>query len=195
MLNIAILASGAGSNAENIARHFRDCGDASVAIVLSNKPGALVHGRMAALGIGSMTFPNETWDAEPQTVIDCLRNHGIDLVVLAGFLRKIHPDIVSAYRGRILNIHPSLLPAYGGKGMYGHRVHEAVIAAGETRSGATVHYVTDVMDEGEIVMQQSIPVLPGDTAASLEERIHDLEFDLYPRAIDVVIRRIGANKS
>lgn len=195
MLNIAILASGTGSNAENIARHFRDRGDARVAIVLSNKAGALVHGRMATLGIGSMTFPNETWDAEPQTVIDCLRAHGIDLVVLAGFLRKIHPDIVSAYRGRILNIHPSLLPAYGGKGMYGHRVHEAVIAAGETRSGATVHYVTDVMDEGEIVMQQSIPVLSGDTAASLEERIHDLEFDLYPRAIDAVIRRIGANKS
>ena len=190
MYNIAILASGSGSNAENIARRFHDKGSARVAIVMSNKTDATVHDRMAALDVDTLTFPNETWDKEPQLIIDELVRHNIDLIVLAGFLRKIHPAIVCAYRGRMVNIHPSLLPAYGGKGMYGRRVHEAVIASGETRTGATVHYVTDEMDEGEIVMQESIAVLPDDTATTLEARIHDLEFDLYPRAIESVLQHL-----
>lgn len=191
MYRIAILASGAGSNACNIARHFHAGSMAAVAVVLSNRPDAAVHDRMRALGVDTVTFPNEVWDSDPGLILDELRRHDIDLVVLAGFLRKIRPEIVHAYKGRMVNIHPSLLPAYGGKGMYGRRIHRAVLDAGETRTGVTVHQVTDEMDEGQIILQQALDILPGETIDSLETRIHDLEFDLYPRAITAVLQTLA----
>lgn len=191
MHNIAILASGSGSNAENIARRFNRPGSQiCVAVVLSNRANAAVHDRMRALGIETVTFANDMWDNHPQTIIGELRRRNIDLVVLAGFLRKIHSDIVHAYSGRILNIHPSLLPAYGGKGMYGHRIHEAVLAAGETQTGVTVHLVSEKMDEGRIILQQPLTINPGETAYTLEARIHTLEFDLYPRAITSILQSL-----
>lgn len=183
MHKIAILASGNGSNAENIVRRFHDGNAIRTVVVVSDHADAGVHERMHNLGVETITLPAEVWKTRPAEVIDLLESHGVEMVVLAGFMRKVHPAIVEMYDGRMLNLHPSLLPAYGGKGMYGHHVHEAVIAAGEKRSGATVHYVTDIMDGGEILMQGEVEVTPDDTPATLEAKVHEVEFDIYPRAI------------
>ncbi len=183
MKQLAIFASGSGSNAENIARLFHQGNRIRVGVVLCNRKECGVYQRMEALGVPVIYMPNSSWDSDPERVIETLRPYGIDMIVLAGFMRAVRPEIIDFVDGRVLNIHPSLLPAYGGKGMFGHHVHEAVIAAGEKRSGVTVHYVTEEIDGGDIIMQQELEVLPGDTAATLEERIHALEYDLYPRAI------------
>lgn len=183
MHNIAILASGSGSNAENIVRFFHSGHDVRVAVVLSNRSDAGVHDRMNRLGVETITLGNDIWSTHPAEVIAELQARDIELVVLAGFLRKIHPDIVTAYQGRMLNIHPSLLPAYGGKGMYGHHIHEAVIAAGERESGVTVHFVSNEMDKGRIIVQERVTISDDETPDSLEEKIHHLEYNIYPRAI------------
>lgn len=187
MYKIAILASGSGSNAETIVRHFHAGNAARVVVVLSNKARAGVHDRMQPLGVATKTLDNSVWADEPERVVALLRSLDVDMVVLAGFLRRIHPAIVTAYRGRILNIHPSLLPAYGGKGMYGRHVHEAVLAAGERETGVTVHHVTDGIDEGAIVMQQPVAIDSGETVETLEAKIHAVEYDLYPLAIAAVL--------
>lgn len=190
MKNIAIFASGSGTNAENIVRIFHKGDRLRVAIVLTNKHDAGVHARMEALGVPTAFFPNNVWASEPEKIIEALRPYDIDLVVLAGFMRRIAPEIIEAFPNSIINIHPALLPAYGGKGMYGHHVHEAVIAAGEKKSGVTVHYVNNDIDGGEIIMQQEVEILPDDTAETLEAKIHPVEYELYPRAIAEVIRRM-----
>ncbi len=190
MINIAIFASGSGTNAENIARIFNEGSRLKVALVVTNRRKAGVIGRMEALGVPVEYVPNSVWDEAPEKVVDLMRERGIDLIVLAGFMHFVSPVIVEAFRGRILNIHPSLLPAYGGKGMYGHYVHEAVVAAGEKESGVTVHYVTEEMDKGEIVMQERVEVTPDDTPESLEAKIHPVEYSLYPRAIVKAAERI-----
>lgn len=182
MRNIAILASGNGSNAEAIARYFADADDICVAVVISNSAKAFVHERMASLGIPSITIVKDDWEAGTP-VVDILRKHDIHLIVLAGFMRRIHDSIIDAFAGRIINIHPSLLPTYGGPGMWGHHVHEAVLAAGETKSGITIHHVTTEIDGGEIIFQASCPVHPDDTPDSLANRIHALEHLHYPRTI------------
>lgn len=187
---IAILASGSGTNAENIVRHAAQSTAIEVAFVLTNVRDAGVVERMHKLGISTFYVPDSIWSKQPEKVGSFLQKHEIDLVVLAGFMRKVAPELTSLYVGRMLNIHPSLLPAYGGPGMYGHHVHEAVIAAGESVSGVTVHQVTDVMDGGEIVAQQTVDVLADDTPASLEARIHEVEYELYPRAIDMVVEQL-----
>lgn len=192
MHKIAILASGSGSNAENIVKYFQGCETVRVAVVLSNRSDAKVHDRMNRLGVESLTLGNEVWATRPSEVISVLQERDIELVVLAGFLRKIHPDIVSAYSKRIINIHPSLLPAYGGKGMYGHRIHEAVIAAGERESGVTIHFVSNEMDKGEVIMQERIAISEHETPDSLEMKIHLLEYKLYPQAISTIL---GINRS
>lgn len=190
MKKIAILASGSGTNAENIVRLFHEGNQIRVTIVLANREKAGVHARMQALGVPTQYIPNNVWEEDPQQIIDILQRNETDLVVLAGFMRKINPMIIRAYSGRIINIHPSLLPAYGGKGMWGHHVHEAVVAAGEKQSGVTVHYVTDEIDGGEIIMQQAIELEDGETPESLEAKIHPVEYDLYPRAIVAALKRL-----
>ncbi len=196
MKKIAILASGAGTNAENIARHFAGSDRARVTLVLTNVRDAGVVGRMAQLGIDTYYVPNAQWRDQPGQIADFLESQGIDLVVLAGFMRKVADVLVERFRGRMLNIHPSLLPAYGGKGMYGHHVHEAVIAAHETQSGVTVHQVSEEMDGGAIVARQSVEVTPGDTPETLEAKIHPVEYELYPRAIEQVLDQLdGADTS
>lgn len=189
MKNLAIFASGSGTNAENIARLFHQGNQVRVAVVLCNRKNAGVYERMERLGVPCLHIPSAVWDNEPGKIVEALRPYDIDLVVLAGFMRTVQPAIIEAYRGRIVNIHPSLLPAYGGKGMYGHHVHEAVIAAGEKKSGVTVHYVTDQIDGGEIVMQQSVDITPEDTPETLEAKIHPVEYSLYPRAIVAALGR------
>lgn len=190
MLNIAVFASGSGTNAENLARLFNNGSRARISLVVCNRKNAGVYARMEALGVETQYVANSVWDNEPEQIVDLLRNHDIGLVVLAGFMHFVSPVIINAFKGRIINIHPSLLPAYGGKGMYGHHVHEAVIAAGEKESGVTVHYVTEEIDGGEIVLQQSVEVTPDDTAETLEAKIHPVEYDLYPRAVMRVIERL-----
>lgn len=193
MYKIAIFASGSGTNAENIVKHFATGESARVALVLTNVRDAGVVGRMQRLGVDTYYVPNAEWRERPESIASFLKKENIDLVVLAGFMRKVDDAIVHSYKGRMLNIHPSLLPAYGGKGMYGHHVHEAVIAAGENRSGVTVHQVSEVMDGGDIVAQRSIDILPEDNAASLEAKIHEIEYELYPEAIEKVLQ--GFDKS
>lgn len=190
MKKIAILASGSGTNAENIVRLFHEGNKIRVVTVLANRKNAGVHERMQALNVPTIYLPNSVWDSEPQKVVDILQQNEVDLVVLAGFMRKIDSVIIKAYPGRIINIHPSLLPAHGGKGMWGHHVHEAVIAAGDKQSGVTVHYVTDEIDGGEIIMQQAIDLVEGETAESLEAKVHPVEYDLYPRAIVATLKRL-----
>lgn len=190
MVNIAILASGSGTNAENITKIFNQGTRLHVAIVITNREKAGVIERMQPLGVPVKYVPNDIWDNEPQQIVDILRAYEIELVVLAGFMHFVSPVIVDAYLGRILNIHPSLLPAYGGRGMWGHHVHEAVVAAGEKKSGVTVHYVTEEMDKGEILMQEEVELEEGETPESLEAKIHPIEYRLYPRAIVKAAERL-----
>lgn len=191
MVNIAILASGNGTNAENITKIFNKGTRLHVALLLTNREKAGVIGRMHLLEVPVEYVPNNVWDNEPQKIVDILRAYEIDLVVLAGFMHFVSPVIVDAFRGRMINIHPSLLPAYGGQGMWGHHVHEAVVAAGEKKSGVTVHYVTEEMDQGEILMQEEVELEEGETPESLEAKIHPVEYRLYPRAIVKAAERLA----
>jgi phosphoribosylglycinamide formyltransferase-1 len=183
MLNIAIFVSGNGSNAENIITTFADSDTIKVSLVVSNKADAYGLTRAQRLGVESLYISNQDFAENPAAVLAELEKRDISMIVLAGFMRKIHDKIVDKYRDRILNIHPSLLPAYGGKGMWGHHVHEAVIAAGEKESGATVHIVSEHIDSGAIVMQGRVEVTPTDTAATLEAKVHQIEYEIYPKAI------------
>lgn len=183
MHRIAVIASGSGTNAENLARAFAASEQGRVVLLLSNKAEAGAHMRLSSMGIPSVTFPNDVWADNPEAIIATLREASVDFVALCGFLRKVHPAIVRAYEGRMLNIHPSLLPRHGGRGMYGMRVHQAVIDAGDELSGATVHYVSDEMDEGAVILQGTVNVSPHDEAASLAAKVHRVEMDIYPRAL------------
>lgn len=191
MKKIAIFASGNGSNAENIYKFFANGNRVRVALVIYDRPGARVAERMAAYpDVKTLYIPKSVWAENPQEILDLLREEGIDMVVLAGFLRFVPQELTEAYAGRMLNIHPSLVPAYSGPGMYGDKIHQAVIAAGETKSGVTVHYVSDVVDGGEILMQEEVEVAADDTPESLAEKIHAVEYSLYPRAIVKALGRI-----
>ncbi|MDE5552590.1 MAG: CD225/dispanin family protein, partial [Muribaculaceae bacterium] len=190
MKNIAIFASGSGTNAENIYRFFDRGNRIAVSLVIYDRKDAGVAERMRQYGVETVYIPGSVWRERPQEILNLLMLKNIDLVVLAGFLRMVPDVITSAYAGRILNIHPSLLPAYGGKGMYGHHVHQAVIANRETKSGVTVHYVTPECDGGEILMQQEVSITPDDTPETLEAKIHPVEYDIYPRAIVAALSRL-----
>lgn len=188
MKNIAIFASGNGSNAEAIARYFVGNDNVCVKCVLTNKQNAGVHQRMKYFGIPSYTFSKEEW-TEANKIIELLHDENIHFIALAGFLAKIEKNIISAYSGKIVNIHPSLLPKYGGKGMWGHHIHEAVLAAGEKHSGITIHYIDEKIDGGEILFQTSCDVLSEDTPESLANRIHILEHLHYPKVIEQILSK------
>lgn len=183
---IAILASGNGSNAQRITEYLREHNSAEVGCIITNRKDAFVLERAARLGVHSAIFPSTAF-REGKEVLAFLEEMRIDFVVLAGFLLLIPECILTAYRGRILNIHPALLPGYGGKGMYGMRVHEAVIAAGETRSGITVHHVSSAYDEGTIIFRAECSVDPGDKPEDLAAKVHQLEYEHYPRVIEEMI--------
>lgn len=183
MPRIAIFASGSGSNAENIIRFFEGRADFSFPVIVSNRSDAYVHERAKALGVPSFTFAKADF-ADGTRVLERLRADGVDAVVLAGFLLRVPQAIVDAFPGRIINIHPALLPKFGGKGMYGHHVHEAVKAAGETESGITIHHVNGRYDEGSIIFQARCPVSPLDTPDDIARKVHALEYEHYPRVIE-----------
>lgn len=180
---IAVFASGSGSNAENIVNYFRqEDSRAEVALIVCNRAEAGVIARAERLGVECVVIPRPEW-TEADTVIQLLADRGIDYIVLAGFLLMVPPALTARYAGRMLNIHPSLLPSYGGKGMYGRKVHEAVVAAGETVTGITIHRVTERYDEGAPVFQATVEVSPADTPETVEAKIHTLEKQHFPRVI------------
>ena len=183
MTNIAVFASGNGSNAVNLVKAFNAGTRIHVALCLTDRENAPVIEKMKELGVETIYFPRNVWKENPQAILEALRHRDIKVIALAGFLCFLNSEIVDAYEGRILNIHPSLLPAYGGKGMHGANVHKAVIEAGETKSGATVHVVTNEIDAGPIVVQREVAVLPDDTPESLEAKVHEVEYEIFPEAV------------
>lgn len=183
MPRIALFASGSGSNAENIIRYFEGRADFSFPLVVSNRADAYVHERAKALGVPSVTFPREDF-ANGTRVLKRLQAEEVDTVVLAGFLLRVPQVLIDAFPGRIINIHPALLPKFGGKGMYGRHVHEAVKVAGETESGITIHHVNGQYDEGAIIFQARCPISPDDTPDDIARKVHELEYEHYPRVIE-----------
>lgn len=188
IFRLAIFASGAGSNAKKITEHFSSSSnEVSIALIICNKEGAAVLDIARQHGIETFIMTRQDMDGERLLLI--LKKKQIDLIILAGYLWKLPPLLVKAYPRKIINIHPALLPKYGGKGMYGTRVHEAVISNREKESGITIHYVDEIYDNGEIIFQQSCPVDADDTAATLAEKIHALEHSCYPRVIRSVLEK------
>jgi len=183
---LAVLASGRGSNLQAIIEHFDNLSRervARVALVASNRADspALIRAATASIDIAHFDAADDGSE-----LLGLLRKFRIDLVVLAGYLKRIQPKVIREYAGRIINIHPALLPAFGGEGMYGARVHEAVIASGAVETGVTVHLVDDEYDRGPIVAQWRLAVNQGDTPDSLAARVLNVEHVVYPRAVEMV---------
>ena len=184
--NIAIFASGSGTNAENIIRYFQENDLIRVALVLSNRSDAYVLERAHRLQVPSEVFLKEDWVSGEQ-ILALLHEYHIDFIVLAGFLIRVPERLLHAYPDKIINIHPALLPKYGGKGMYGDRVHEAVVAAGEKESGITIHYINEHYDEGNTIFQATCPVLPTDSPDDVAKKVHALEYEHFPKIIEQVL--------
>lgn len=187
-----MLVSGAGSNLQALLDHFHRAPDtpARVVRVVANRPDAPALARATAAGVPTVVVPTRgrdpsLWSRDLQAALDAAQP---DLVVLAGFLARVPPPVVAAYAGRMLNLHPALLPAFGGPGLYGRRVHEAVLRAGVRVTGATVHWVTDELDAGPIVAQWPVPVLPGDTPDTLAARVQQVEHRLLPATVEALLR-------
>lgn len=188
MVNIAVFASGGGSNARKIIEYFQDSSIGKVVLVVCNKPGAGVIEIAESNGIPVQMINRKSF-YETETLLDILRQKEVGLIALAGFLWLAPGYLVRAYPGRILNIHPALLPKYGGKGMYGHHVHEAVKAAGDKQSGMTVHLVNEHYDEGDILFQAVCELSEDDTAEDIARKVLVLEHRYYPEVIEQVIRK------
>lgn len=186
MKKIAIFASGSGTNFQQICEYFQDNKDVEVNVLIVNKKNAYVRQRAANLGIEDHYF-NRADFYESDKVVELLKEKETDLIVLAGFLWLIPQNLIVAFPNKIINIHPALLPLYGGKGMYGHNVHEAVIAAKEKESGITIHYVNEMYDSGDIIFQVKCQLTEEDTVESLEEKIHLLEKEHYPQVIASIL--------
>jgi phosphoribosylglycinamide formyltransferase-1 len=190
MRNIAIFASGSGTNAENIINYFSNTNSAKVVIVLSNNRNSYVLERAAKLNIRSVFFDRKEFYITGK-VLRYLQLYKIDFVVLAGFLWLIPEDILNQYNEKIVNIHPALLPNYGGKGMYGDNVHRAVLNNKEKESGITIHKVNSNYDSGDIIFQTKCKVDPSDTVETLAAKVHALEYLHYPVVIDQLVQKIG----
>lgn len=186
MKNIAIFASGNGSNAEQISKYFFNNPTGKVKLILTNNPKAGVIERAEKLGIVSVIFDRDTFYFSEE-IVDTLKENNINLVVLAGFLWLIPENILKAFKGKIINIHPALLPKYGGKGMYGSYVHEAVITAGEKKSGISIHFVNEKYDEGQVIFQAEVEIEKGETPESLALKIHELEYEHFPLIIEKIL--------
>lgn len=193
MPRLAVFASGGGSNLGALldAAAAGRFDGASVALVVSDRDGCRALDRARIAGIATAVVPpadHPTADAFGAALLQVLEAHGVDVVLLAGYLKQVPPAVVRAFDGRMLNIHPSLLPAHGGPGMYGRRVHEAVLAAGAAESGCTVHLVSEQYDDGPILAQVRVPVCDGDTADTLAARVLEAEHALYPAVVATFLR-------
>jgi phosphoribosylglycinamide formyltransferase-1 len=189
---VAILASGSGSNAEALLKAMQEPSfPATPVVILSNNPQAGVLEKATRYGVPTVVLDHKSFssrEAFDAAVVTALQAAQPDLICLAGYMRIITPVFLQAFEGKILNIHPSLLPKHGGPGMYGHHVHQAVLKAGDAESGPTVHWVTEDVDGGVIVLQKRVPVLPGDTPATLAARVLVAEHAAYPEALAQICR-------
>ena len=186
---IAILASGSGSNAENIANYFKGSDYAEVSFIIANNPDAYVIERAKRLNIEYAVVTKAQF-MEADSIIDMLKERDIDFVVLAGFLLLVPAKLIQAYPGRIVNIHPALLPKHGGKGMYGDRVHKAVVESGDTESGITIHLIDEHYDKGTTFFQAKCPVLPTDTPDDVATKVHALEYEHFPHVIEEILHTL-----
>ena len=187
-IRIGVLASGGGTNLQAIIDACESGEiDGDVVVVISNVPEAFALERAKKHGIDAFAFPHKgiTREDHEKDVIDCLEQHQVDLVVLAGYLRMLTPVMINKYAGRMMNTHPALLPSFGGKGMHGLNVHQAVLDCGCKVSGCTIHFVTLDVDGGQIILQRAVPVQENDSAEMLQERILKEEHKLLPRAIQL----------
>ncbi|NLO72112.1 MAG: phosphoribosylglycinamide formyltransferase [Porphyromonadaceae bacterium] len=183
--NIAIFASGSGSNAENIIKYFENSNVFNFPVIISNRKNAYVHERANRLNINSVTFSKSDFETG-EAILEILRENRVDAIVLAGFLLKIPEILINAYPDKIINIHPALLPKYGGKGMYGDHVHRAVRASGDTESGITIHYVNKNYDEGNIIFQAKCNVESTDSYEDIANKVHALEYEHFPKVVEMV---------
>ena len=189
MKNLAIFASGNGSNAQNIILHFNGGNVAEVKLVICNKETAAVVQKARNLGVPAMVLQREDLTSgHPEKLLEILAQNSIDTIILAGYLLMVPQAVTERYCGRIINIHPALLPKFGGKGMYGMNVHKAVIEAGEKESGITIHLADAVYDNGKILFQASCPVFPEDTPESLAAKVHALEKEHFPAVIEKYLK-------
>ncbi len=184
--NIVVLVSGRGSNAKNIDQFFRDNYGYGINTLISSKTNPDLHDWSQDRDIDYLEIDNKL-EREGNVIWDSAQIQNADIIVLAGFLKKIPTEMISATQAPIINIHPSLLPKYGGKGMYGARVHEAVLSSDDTRSGITIHYVNENYDEGTIIRQVSLELAPDESVKSLQEKIHQLEYQNYPEVIEELL--------
>ena len=189
MRNIAIFASGSGTNAQNLVRFFRTSPFGQVSLVLTNRPDAGVIQRVQSFDIECIVFNRQQFN-HTNEVVDLLVERSIDFVILAGFLWLVPDNILELYDNKIVNIHPALLPKYGGKGMYGQFVHEAVIANAEKESGITIHYLNSRYDEGDVILQARCKVEVDDTPDSLASKIHALEYEHFPKAVEALLKKL-----
>jgi phosphoribosylglycinamide formyltransferase-1 len=186
-LRLGFLASHGGSNVQAILDACRDSRlDAEPCVIISNNSDAMVldramAARVPAFHLSSHVHPDPA--RLDEAILEVLQKHRVNLIVLAGYMKKLGPKTLACYRGRVVNMHPALLPKFGGKGMYGHHVHEAVLAADEKESGATVHIADAEYDEGRILAQKKVPVMAGDTADSLAARVLEVEHQLYAETL------------
>lgn len=185
MINLAVFASGGGTNCENIIRYFKGSDKVHVALVVANKAGIPALEKAERLGVPTRVLPKADLNRE-DVALPLMKEYSIDFIVLAGFLLVIPDFLIREYDRRIINLHPALLPKFGGMGMYGHRVHEAVKAAGETETGMTVHWVSGKVDGGGIIAQFRTPISPDDTPDDIAAKEHVLEMEHFPQVIEAL---------
>jgi len=183
MHRLALFASGSGTNAENIIRYFQNEPQIKVSCICTNRPDAFVINRAKRYDVPVLIF-SRTEFYQTENILNYLLENKIDWIILAGFLWLVPSYLIDHFPNRIINIHPALLPKFGGKGMYGHHVHQAVIDQKEPVSGITIHFVNHDYDRGSIIFQATCPVEPGDTPDSLAARVHELEYEFFPKIIE-----------
>lgn len=191
VINLAIMASGSGTNAEAIINHFRNHPFINVKLILSNKPDAFVLQRAAKFNIPSTVFTRHDF-CNSDKVVDLLKSNDINWVILAGFLWLVPDNLLKAFPDKIINIHPALLPKYGGKGMYGMNVHQAVVAAKEKQSGITIHLLNDRFDEGPVLFQAFVDLNENDKPETVAQKIHELEHKHFARVIEETVSKHNA---
>lgn len=189
MINIAVFVSGNGTNCENIIKYFQDDNNINISLVISNRQDAYALKRAAKYGVTCKVLSKSEINDE-HIILPILQKFSIDFIVLAGFMLIVPEFIINKYYNKVINIHPSLLPKFGGKGMYGHHVHEAVKAAGETETGITIHFVNNICDGGEIIAQFKINLTQHDSVEDIESKIHLLEQKHFPNVIKDVVKKV-----
>ena len=189
MIELAVFVSGGGTNCENIIRYFSGSDRVHVALVIANKPGIPALEKAERLGVPTRVLPKADLNRE-EVLLPLMREYSIDFIVLAGFLLVIPDFLIREYDHRMINLHPALLPKFGGMGMYGHHVHEAVKASGEAETGMTVHWVSGMVDGGEIIAQFRTPISPDDTPDDIAAKEHVLEMEHFPQVIEKVLATV-----